>query len=195
MLRHLLCAPGLLALAVTGPDAPLRRDLERWIYFQGSGEDAGPRAFLDRFARFPEFRTLTYYRLRRSGTAGRLVAIALNRVYKGERTLHLVCPKIGPGLYLLHGYATIIDAEEIGHDCFIGHGVTIGHNEQSGRPTLGNGVIVYANSTIIGPIHVGNGVKVATMSLVNRDVPPATLVAGIPAKPIGDHVAPRQGPA
>ena len=46
---------------------------------------------------------------------------------------------------------------------------------------------VYTNCTLLPGVHIGRGAIVATGSVVTKDVPPYTLVAGIPAKPIRDR--------
>ena len=183
-IRRCLCSPALLAFPLAENVEKILRDVDRWLLHQQRPGPPTRAAFLELFALHPEFRTLVYHRLRYGGPRGRVLAILLHRFYKGERTLHLVCPDIGGGLYLLHGYATIIDAESLGEDCFIGHGVTIGHNEHHGRPTLGRSVTVYSGATVIGPVEIGDRAKVATMSLVNRDVGPGVVVGGIPAQPL-----------
>ena len=46
---------------------------------------------------------------------------------------------------------------------------------------------VYTNCTLLPGVHIGRGAIVATGSVVTKDVPPYTLVAGIPAKPIRER--------
>ena len=73
------------------------------------------------------------------------------------------------------------------------HQVTLGGRSR-GRfkrhPTIGNGVLLGAGAKIIGPITVGDGSKVGANALVVKDVPPGSVVTGIPANmTAGDVIA------
>ena len=94
---------------------------------------------LDRYSRFAylsgaltEFRTLVHYRLRSAPLALRLL---LRAIYRPAATLTLNADRIGPGLFIQHGVATIVTAKSIGSHCWINQQVTIGH-DATGRPTL-----------------------------------------------------------
>jgi serine O-acetyltransferase len=52
------------------------------------------------------------------------------------------------------------------------------------HPTLGNNVIVGAGAKVLGPIRLGDGVRVGSNAVVVKDVAPGTVVVGIPAKPV-----------
>ena len=85
---------------------------------------------------------------------------------------------------------------EIGEDTMIGPNVSL---LTSGHPTtvadrragitiapihIGANVWIGAGATVLGGITVGDGAVVAAGAVVSRDVPPATLVAGVPARAI-----------
>jgi serine O-acetyltransferase len=53
------------------------------------------------------------------------------------------------------------------------------------HPKVRRGVLIGAGAKILGNIEVGAGAKVAAGSVVLRDVPPGTTVAGIPARVVG----------
>jgi serine O-acetyltransferase len=84
------------------------------------------------------------------------------------------------------GMGTVIHGRTvIGENCMIGHGVTIGG--RSGHyevPVLGNDIIVGVGAKILGPIKVGDHVRIGANAVVLHDVPPYAVVAGIPAKVI-----------
>ncbi len=95
---------------------------------------------------------------------------------------------IGKRFVIDHGSGVVIgETAIIGDDCLIYHGVTLGgvstHREKR-HPTLGNNVLIGAGAKILGPITLGDGVKVGANSVVNKDVPAQTTVAGIPARTI-----------
>ncbi|MDY0294770.1 MAG: serine O-acetyltransferase EpsC [Acholeplasmataceae bacterium] len=93
--------------------------------------------------------------------------------------------KIGHGVFIDHGMGTVIgETAVIGDNCILYHGVTLGANtfEKVDRhPKLGNHVIVYANATLIGPIHIGEHSIVAAGAVVVKDAPPYSKLIGIPA--------------
>ena len=66
---------------------------------------------------------------------------------------------------------------------FLEHQVTIGA-EKGDSPALGNRVFVGAGAKIIGPVTLGDDVKVGANAVVVHDVPAGLTVVGIPAKPI-----------
>jgi serine O-acetyltransferase len=132
-------------------------------------------------ARYPEFRTLYYYRLRRAGLAGTLVAAMLAVVHPGERTLHLVSTSIGSGLFIQHGFATIVAARSVGANCWINQQVTIGYTQADDRPTIGDGVSVGAGAKVLGDITIGDRARIGANAVVLRDVPADHTAVGVPA--------------
>ena len=53
------------------------------------------------------------------------------------------------------------------------------------HPKIQNNVLIGASATVLGNIVVGKGAQVAAGSMVLKDVPPRTMVAGSPAKIVG----------
>ncbi len=139
-------------------------------------------AELVRVLRHRPFRSILYHRLRGRGLLGKLIAKALALVYKGEPALFISCDDVGPGLMLMHGFATIITARKIGADCQVSQQVTIGYDDRGAPPVLGDRVRVGANSVILGPITIGDDAVVGAGAVVVRDVPAGAVVGGVPAK-------------
>ena len=73
---------------------------------------------------YKEYRSLLYYRLKVHSTIKALIFMLL---FKRQETLYVYSPKIGKGLFIQHGFSTIIAAKEIGDDCWIKQQVTIGY--------------------------------------------------------------------
>lgn len=71
---------------------------------------------------------------------------------------------------------------KIGKDCKIFQNVTIGANIKGGVPQIGNNVIIFANSIIIGDISIGDNVIIGGGSVVIQSIPDNVIVAGNPAK-------------
>lgn len=60
------------------------------------------------------------------------------------------------------------------------------HELRTGPVTVGNDVMIGANVTILPGVEIGDGATVSACSLVNADVPPGTMVGGVPARLLGE---------
>lgn len=94
--------------------------------------------------------------------------------------------KIGARLVIDHGMGVVIgETAEIGDDCIIFHGVTLGgvkFDPVKRHPTLKNKVLVGAGAKILGPVTIGENSKIGANSFVLTDLPPHSRVVGHPAK-------------
>ena len=93
---------------------------------------------------------------------------------------------IGRRVFIDHGMGVVIgETAEIGDDCTLYHGVTLGGtswNKGKRHPTLGRGVVIGAGAKILGPILVGDGAKIGSNAVVVKDVPAGATAVGIPAR-------------
>lgn len=93
--------------------------------------------------------------------------------------------KIGNGLFIDHGMGVVIgETAEIGDNVTIYHGVTLGGTgKEKGKrhPTVGDNVIIGCGAKVLGPINIGNGVKIGANSVVLKDIPEGKTAVGIPA--------------
>jgi serine O-acetyltransferase len=93
---------------------------------------------------------------------------------------------IGRRVFIDHGMGVVIgETAEIGEDCTLYHGVTLGGvswKQGKRHPTLGRGVVVGAGAKILGPFVVGDKAKVGSNSVVVKAVPAGATVVGIPAR-------------
>jgi serine O-acetyltransferase len=93
---------------------------------------------------------------------------------------------IGERFFIDHGMGVVIgETAEIGNDCTLYHGVTLGGTSWSGgkrHPTLGNNVVVGAGAKILGPIRVGDGARIGSNAVVVKAVPAGATAVGIPAR-------------
>lgn len=93
---------------------------------------------------------------------------------------------IGPGFRIEHAGKSYINMDTVfGAECTIMHSVTIGvshsRHGRPGVPVIGNRVFIGPNAVLYGPIMVGDDAMIGANSVVNRDVPPGALAAGVPA--------------
>ncbi|MBI3774249.1 MAG: serine O-acetyltransferase [Gammaproteobacteria bacterium] len=94
--------------------------------------------------------------------------------------------KIGRRFFIDHGMGVVIgETAEIGDDCTLYHGVTLGGtswNKGKRHPTLGNQVVVGAGAKILGPIVIGDGSRIGSNAVVVKAVAPGSTVVGVPGK-------------
>src|SRR5712691_1251887 len=99
--------------------------------------------------------------------------------------------KIGRRVFIDHGMGVVIgETSEIGDDCTLYHGVTLGGtswNKGKRHPTLKLGVVIGAGAKVLGPIVVGEGAKIGSNAVVVKDVPAGATALGIPARIILDE--------
>ena len=93
---------------------------------------------------------------------------------------------IGSGFFIDHGMGVVIgETSEIGHDCTLYQGVTLGGTSlQRGKrhPTLEDGVVAGAGAKIIGAIVIGARSKIAAGAVVVKSVGPDSTVVGVPGR-------------
>lgn len=94
--------------------------------------------------------------------------------------------KIGRRLVIDHGMGIVIgETAEIGDDCLLYHGVTLGgtgkdHGKR--HPTLGNNVLVSTGAKVLGPFKVGDNARIAANAVVLSEVPENATAVGAPAQ-------------
>lgn len=97
--------------------------------------------------------------------------------------------RIGRGVMMDHATGIVIgETAVVGNNVSIMQSVTLGgtgkeHGDR--HPKVGDGVLLSAGAKVLGNINIGEGAQVCAGSVVLRDVPPHTIVAGVPAKIVG----------
>ena len=94
---------------------------------------------------------------------------------------------IGRRVFIDHGMGVVIgETAEIGDDCTIYQGVTLGgtslYRGAKRHPTLGKGVVVGGGAKVLGGFTVGDGAKIGSNAVVLKEVPAAVTVVGVPGR-------------
>lgn len=112
----------------------------------------------------------------------KMVGIILRTVYACDLPLNNN-GGIGSNCVFEHNALGVVISNEvtIGDNCRVYQHVTIGAGN-GGYPKIGNNVTIYANTTIVGGIIIGDNVIIGANSFVNKDIPANTTVGGVPAK-------------
>ena len=81
--------------------------------------------------------------------------------------------KIGRKLFIDHGMGIVFgETTEIGDNCTIYHGVTLGGTgKDTGKrhPTLGDNVLIGAGAKVLGPVYIGDHVRVGNIKCCPAD--------------------------
>ena len=151
--------------------------------------DPAARSRLEIFLLYPGVHALLYHRLahflyrRRVFFLARLVS-QWSRFWTGIE-IHPGA-RIGRRFVIDHGMGIVIgETAEIGDDCLIYHGVTLGgtgKDQGKRHPTLGNNVMVSAGAKVLGPFKVGDNARIASNAVVLSEIPPDATAVGVPAR-------------
>ena len=177
----------------------LRRDVDRYFFSLNGEAPVSVGTLLRVIVTFPGFWALIPYRLChhflyqfRPRVLGKLLAVP---AFAAQRMAVLLFgieidlrAHIGGGLFINHFGGIIVGPVNIGANCNISQGVTLGRSSRvtgssvGDVPTLGDRVWLGPGAVVAGPITVGDDATVAANSLVTRDVPARGLAMGVPAK-------------
>jgi len=95
--------------------------------------------------------------------------------------------RVGKRFFIDHGCGVVIgETTEIGDDCSVYQGVTLGGNVFTRgvkrHPTLANNVTIGAGAKVLGAVVIGENSQVGANAVVVKDVPANSIVVGIPAR-------------
>jgi serine O-acetyltransferase len=174
-----------LFLYSTSPSkAVIEKDIERWLRETNNITQLQLpmwRGLVWLLWRYPEFRNLFYYRIKRDQRIlSRFILEIAKLFYSPMNTLYLDTPVIGEGFFIQHGFSTIISAEKIGKNCWVNQQVTIGYSSDTERPMIGDNVHITAGAKVFGRITIGNNSIIGANAVVVKNVPPNCTVVGVP---------------
>lgn len=185
-LQTLRAIPHYLLFKRSSQRTIIEADLNRWVELRATERVA--HSLLGKVAwalsDFPEFRNLFYFRLGSyASVSGRFLLALARRFYPPRETPAFGPCEIGPGMFIEFGFGTIVGPRQIGENCWINSGITIGYkNDVDPSPIIGNNVYIGAGAQILGPITIGDNAVIGANAVVLRDVPPNCMVAGVPAR-------------
>jgi serine O-acetyltransferase len=164
----------------------LRRDVAAAM-----DRDPAARSLLEVVLCYPGVHALAFHRLAHPlWGAGWLVAARflshISRFLTGVE-IHPAA-RIGPGVFIDHGMGVVIgETAEVAENVTLYQGVTLGGTSlrrEKRHPTLESNVVVGTGAAVMGAITVGEGTRIGAGSVVVRDVPPNSVVVGVPGKVI-----------
>lgn len=168
-----------IAVGVNWKDEKFRKDLKRWsniLHIEGKNNSILARLLFV----YPEFRNLFLYR-----NQYRILYRTWVRIfYKPLETLYLQTGEIGGGLFIQHGFSTMVAAKSIGENCWINQQVTIGYKGLGEPPVIGDNVMITCGAKVLGNITVSSNVTIGANAVVVKDVEVGATMVGIPAKRI-----------
>lgn len=165
--------PHVIIFNIHGKKTIIIYDILRWMKINKKAAGGTQAGFIKLMTYYPEFRNLFYNRV---GS----VSVLINFLCPKMNTLFIHTQDIGPGLYIQHGFATIITAKSIGKDCWINQQVTIGFNGAD-SPVIKDNVTIRAGAKVIGNVTVGGNSIVGANAVVVKNVPGNSTVVGVPA--------------
>ena len=151
--------------------------------------DPAAKSFLQVLILYPGFHILIYYRIshflykHKRYFLARLIS-QIGKFFTGIE-IHPGA-KIGRRLFIDHGTGIVIgETATVGNDCTIYHGVTLGgtgKDRNKRHPDIGDNVMIGCGAKILGPIKIGNNVKIGANAVVTKNVEDNSTVVGIPGK-------------
>lgn len=156
----------------------LKEDFERWCKITNQEKKKYSLAYL-LFA-YKEFRNVVVYRYSLNPFLRRYIAFW----YPPLSTLFIEAKEIGGGLFIQHGFSTMIAAEKIGKNCWINQQVTIGYSGHGRPPIIGDNVMITCGAKVLGSITVGDNVVIGANAVVVKDTESNCTMVGIPAKKV-----------
>jgi serine O-acetyltransferase len=196
IIAQLRAMPALYLIDRARERAKIDRDVDRWAEILRLPRQWSCRQVVVHvLTTYPEFRNVLAYRLRGENPIVKALAF---RLLRPVETLSFDVTEIGGGLFIQHGFATIVSAERLGENCWLNQQVTIGHVYDRGRPIIGDRVTIAAGAVVVGRVVVGDDVTIGANATVVKDVPPASVVVGPSVRVLprggiaGGHLDPRR---
>lgn len=157
-----------------------------------ASRDPAAKSTLEVVLLYPGFHALVYHKIAHWFYKKRMFFIArfisqFGRHFTGIE-IHPGA-KIGRGLFIDHGMGVVIgESAEIGDNCTIYHGVTLGGTGKDKgakrHPTVGNNVLIGAGAKVLGPFKIGDNSTIGANTFVAFEVEPYSTVVGVKGRTV-----------
>lgn len=170
-LRSIFLLPHFFVFKLCEKHDVLCKDLESWRKLCPKKNNCSyTYLFFYMMCHFKEFRNVFYLRLGN-------IKYFLKIFCKPLDSLYLTSKNMGPGLFIQHGFSTIVGVESMGSNCWINQQVTVGHTDK-GRPKIGNNVKIMTGAKVLGNVTIGDNVIIGAGTIIVKDVPSDCVVVG-----------------
>lgn len=120
------------------------------------------------------FRNIFYYRSKPFSALYKFLC-------KENPSLYIYVDSLGGGIYIQHGFSTILNARAIGRNFFVNQNVTVGWRNDAGNPVIGDNVRIGTGAVVLGNINIGDNVSIGAGATVIKDVPSGSTVVPPPS--------------
>lgn len=168
--RSIFLLPHVLVFKFCKNHDVMCADVDRWREFYFGYKHGYTYSFLLAMVFFKEYRNVFYLRLGN-------IKYFLRIFCKPVESLYLASKNTGPGLFIQHGFSTIVGVQSMGKNCMINQQVTVGFSG-TGVPIIGDNVQIKSGAIIIGNIKIGDNCIIGAGAVVVKDVPPNCVVVG-----------------
>lgn len=187
-LNYLRTLPVYMAFRSSDHKRLIEMDIDRWSKQHKLNFKNDLQALNHFLTKYKEFRSLFLHRLwnpSRTKKAKLHVFIA-RRLWNPLDSLLLCTREIGGGLYIQHGFSTIVSAKKIGENCWINQQVTIGYKGEN-NPIIEDNVQILCGAKVLGGVTMHSNSIAGANAVVVKDVPANAVVGGVPAHIIKYH--------
>ena len=184
-LNYLRTFPVYLCVLSSQHRKLLELDIARWCEQDGKTFSGLLPALNHFLGHKKEFRNLVLHRLwNPSRTRKAKFHVRIFKLFwRPLDSLYLNTRNIGGGLYIQHGFSSIIAAQSMGENCWINQQITIGYKGEH-SPVIGNNVRIHCGAKVLGNVTMQDNSVAGANAVVVKDVPKNAVVGGVPAKVI-----------
>ncbi|HET8591634.1 MAG TPA: serine O-acetyltransferase EpsC, partial [Nakamurella sp.] len=127
------------------------------------------------------------HRIWHAGRPFRLPARLLSQLARAVTGIEIhPAATIGRRFFIDHGMGVVIgETADVGDDVIMFHGSTLGGISMSRgkrHPTVGDRVLIGAGAKILGPVRIGDDVKIGANAVVVKDVAAGRVAVGVAAR-------------